>query len=72
MKDFSFMPKTYIETAEYDCLHDEAIEFAKKLKKEHIDVLLNETKQTMHGFDMKNGKITKKIVNYRMELIKKI
>jgi acetyl esterase/lipase len=72
MKDVSFMPKTYIETAEFDCLHDEAIEFAEKLKKEHIEVVVNETKNTMHGFDMKNGKITQKIVNERMELIKKI
>ena len=72
MDDVSFMPKTYIETAEYDCLHDEAILFAEKLKKENIDVIVNETKQTMHGFDIKNGKITKKIINERMELIKKI
>ena len=72
MKDVSFMPKTYIETAEFDCLHDEAIEFAEKLKKEHIDVILNETKETMHGYDIKNGKITKRVVNMRMELIKKI
>ena len=72
MKDVSFMPSTYIETAEFDCLHDEAIEFAQKLRKEHIEVVVNETKHTMHGFDMKNGKITQKIVNDRMELIKKI
>ena len=72
MIDVSFMPKTYIETAEYDCLHDEALEFAEKLKNQNIDVVINETKQTMHGFDMKNGKITKKIVNERMELISKI
>jgi acetyl esterase/lipase len=70
--DVSFMPSTYIETAEYDCLHDESIEFAEKLKKEHINVILNETKKTMHGFDMKNGKITRKAVNERMELIKRI
>ena len=72
MIDVSFIPKTYIETAEYDCLHDEAIEFAEKLKKQNVDVIINETKQTMHGYDIKNGKITKKIVNDRMELIKKI
>ena len=72
MKDVSFMPETYIETAEFDCLHDEAIEFAEKLKKENINVIINETKKTMHGFDMKNGKITKKIVNERMEIISKI
>ena len=72
MNDVSFMPKTYIETAEYDCLHDEAIEFAEKLKKAQIDVVVNETKKTMHGFDMKNGKITRKVINDRMELISKI
>ena len=72
MKDVSFMPKTYIETAEYDCLHDEALEFAEKLKKKKIDVIVNETKETMHGYDMKNGKITKKIILERMELIRKI
>ena len=71
MSDVSFMPRTYIETAEYDCLHDEAIEFAEKLKEANVEVTLNETKGTMHGFDMKNGKITQKI-NERMELIKKI
>ncbi len=72
MIDVSFMPKTYIETAEYDCLHDEAIEFVGKLKEANIDVVLNETKETMHGFDMKNGKITQKIINERMEIIKEI
>ena len=72
MIDVSFMPKTYIETAEYDCLHDEAIEFVEKLKEANIDVVLNETKETMHGFDMKNGKITQKIINERMEIIKEI
>ncbi len=66
------MPSTYIETAEFDCLHDEAIEFAKKLKEANVKVILNETKETMHGFDMKNGKITRKIVSERMEIIKNI
>lgn len=72
MTDVSFMPKTYIETAEYDCLHDEAIEFAERLKNNNIEVIINETKNTMHGFDIKNGKITKRIINERMELIRKI
>ena len=72
IKDVSYMPKTYIETAEFDCLHDEAIEFAEKLKKEHIDVIVNETRETMHGYDMKNGKITKRIIKERMELIKSV
>ena len=31
------MPNTYIETAEYDCLKDEGIEFANKLKDNGIN-----------------------------------
>ena len=72
MKDVSFIPNSYIETAEFDCLHDEAIEFAEKLKKAKIDVIVNETKQTMHGFDVKNGPITQKVIKKRMEIISKI
>lgn len=72
MEDVSFIPKTYIETAEFDCLHDEAIEFAEKLKKAKIDVIVNETKQTMHGFDVKNGPITQNVIKERMEIIRKI
>ena len=72
MEDVSFLPSTYIETAEYDCLHDEALEFAEKLRKANIDVVVNETKNTMHGFDVKNGKITQKVMNERMEILSKI
>ncbi len=72
MEDVSFIPKTYIETAEYDCLHDEAIEFARKLRKQNVKVIVNQTKKTMHGFDVKNGKITQEVVNKRMEILNKI
>lgn len=51
-QDFKKIPKTYIETAEYDSLHDEGIEYANKLKASHIDVELFNTIGTMHGFDM--------------------
>ena len=61
-----------VETAEFDCLHDEAIEFAEKLKEANIDVIVNETKKTMHGYDLKNGKITREMVKKRMELISKV
>lgn len=45
------MPRIYIETAEYDCLHDDGILYAKKLSSNGIDVILNETKRTIHGYD---------------------
>ena len=42
----------YIETAEFDCLHDDGILYAALLRKAGIEVTLNETKGTMHGFDI--------------------
>lgn len=47
----SEIPKTYIETAEYDCLRDEGLMYAQKLKDKNADVTLNETKGTYHGYD---------------------
>lgn len=53
--DFSYFPPAYIETAEFDCLHDDGILFAQKLRSAGIEVLLNETKGTMHGYDIVTG-----------------
>ncbi len=47
-----FIPKTYIETAEYDCLHDEGILYGKRLREAGADVEINETKGTIHGYDL--------------------
>ncbi len=70
--DYKEFPLTYIETAEFDCLHDEAIEYANKLSNSGIDVILNETKETMHGFEMKNTVITQNSINKRIDIIKNI
>ncbi len=51
-EDLSNMPKTYIETAEFDCLSDEGKEYAKRLIDAKNSVELFNTKGTMHGFDM--------------------
>lgn len=62
----SCLPDAYIETAEYDCLHDEAVQYAGKLRDEGIHVLLYNTKQTMHGFDTAlNSGIAKKCIKIR-------
>lgn len=70
--DLSKMPNTYIETAEFDCLHDEGVDFANKLTSSGIKVILNETKNTMHGFDIKNCSITKEAVSKRIEILKSL
>ncbi len=49
---FDDLPPAYIETAEFDCLHDDGILYAKLLREAGITVVLNETRGTMHGFDI--------------------
>lgn len=50
--DISFMPPTYIEVCEFDCLHDEGVALSKRLCSLNIDNTLNETYKTMHGYDV--------------------
>ena len=51
-ESFAGLPPAYIETAEFDCLHDDGILYADLLQKAGIEVTVNETKGTMHGFDI--------------------
>lgn len=68
---FAYLPKAYIETAEFDCLHDDGILYANKLIEAGVDVTLNETKGTIHGFDIKQkAKTTKEALNERIKFMK--
>lgn len=51
-ESFEGLPPAYIETAEFDCLHDDGILYAALLRNAGIEVTLNQTKGTMHGFDI--------------------
>ena len=63
-------PNTYIEVAEFDCLHDEGVEFAKRLKKESVDVELYEVKAACHGFeDVLNSELLHKCMDRRVRWI---
>ena len=56
------IPQAYLETAEYDCLHDEGLLFARKLKEAGADVEINETRGTFHGYDdVLDARIVRKI-----------
>lgn len=46
------IPDTYIETAEYDCLHDEGVLYGMRLREAGARVELNETRGTIHGYDV--------------------
>ena len=45
------LPPAYIEVAEFDCLHDDGVLYAKLLQAGGIPVEFHEVKGTMHGFD---------------------
>ena len=70
--DFGGLPPAYIETAEFDCLHDDGILYAEKLRGAGVEVVVNETKGTMHGFDiMQKAETTQKALAARIDFIKK-
>ncbi|MCD7762354.1 MAG: alpha/beta hydrolase [Lachnospiraceae bacterium] len=49
---FSRFPKAYVETAEFDCLHDAGVQIAERYGKDGVPVIWNDTKRTMHGYDI--------------------
>lgn len=68
--DVSYLPPTYIETAEFDPLHDDGTGFAEKLREAGVPVVLNETKGTIHGFDnLASGPITRAALTARIEFM---
>lgn len=66
------LPMAYIETAEFDCLHDEAILYAERLKKSGVETELFNTKGTMHGFDIVlSSPIVKECINKRIAFLRR-
>ncbi|EKD88168.1 MAG: heroin esterase, partial [uncultured bacterium] len=66
------MPAAYIEVAEFDCLRDEGINFAEALQKNGVQVELNKTTGTIHGFEIaESSELVHQIVAKRIEALKK-
>ena len=67
----SALPGTYIETAEFDCLHDEGLAYAGKLKQAGVDVEINETEGTFHGYDAAiDTQIVKQQISRRISFLR--
>lgn len=49
-EDLSELPPTLIVTAEFDPLHDEGIEYGKRLQESGVEVTFLECQRTIHGF----------------------
>jgi len=66
-----FIPDTYIETAEYDILHDEGTSYGKKLEAAGARVEFNETAGTFHGYDSAiNSRIASMNIKKRIAFLK--
>ena len=66
------LPPTYVETAEFDCLHDEAIVYAERIQGMAKQIEINETKGTVHGYDvMQKHPITQENIEKRIEFMKR-
>ncbi len=66
------IPDAYIETAEFDCLHDEGIAYAQKLENAGANVELHDINGTPHGYDIAVGsRITQKCMAMRISALKK-
>lgn len=64
------MPPTYIETAEFDCLRDCGILYANKLSSLGVVTVLNQTKGTIHGYDINlESDIVKGSINHRVKFL---
>ncbi len=69
--DVHDMPETYIETAQFDCLRDEAIEYAKRLSQQGTKVFEYHTLKTVHGYDaVFFGKLVKQMMKNRIKFLK--
>ena len=68
---FYGLPKAYIEVNEIDCLRDEAISYSKRLSEAGIEVVLNQTKGTVHGFEVNyQSSYTQSIIKERIAYMK--
>jgi acetyl esterase len=45
------LPLSFVETAEYDPLRDEGRHYASALQAQGVEVLVNDTQRTIHGYD---------------------
>ncbi len=71
LADLSGLPPAYVETAEFDCLKDEAMDYAKALKAAGVDVTENHTKATVHGFDtIRRARVTQDAIEQRIRFLK--
>ena len=68
------LPPAYVETGEYDPLCDEGKAYASGLIANGVDVIFNETKTTVHGFDLlaPDAKLSQDAMASRMQFLRTV
>ena len=67
------LPQAYLEVAQYDCLHDEGVSYARVLERSGVKTELHEIAGAMHGYDIaQNTPFLQKIMAQRLSFLKKI
>ena len=67
-----FLPDAFVETAEFDALHDDGIAYARRLEEAGVKVTLNETRGTVHAFDMAaKSSILSRTINKRIHFLRR-
>jgi acetyl esterase/lipase len=70
-EDLSNLPNAYIEAAQFDCLHDEGLEYAEKLRNNGVEVIVNDTLGTIHGFDYNDkSEYSQEIIGKRVDYMR--
>lgn len=67
------LPPAYVETAEFDCLRDGGILYAKRLRQFGVPAELHNTEGTIHGFDIVlDSAIVRACVDQRVAFLQRV
>ena len=72
--DFSQLAPAYVETPEFDLLHDQGNAYAEALMHKGVEVDLNEIKGGVHGFDLlaANSSVSKDAMQRRIQFLRRV
>jgi acetyl esterase/lipase len=72
--ELSGLAPAYVETPEFDPLHDQGVAYAQALAANGIDVELNEVEGGVHGFDLlaANSSVSKQVMQRRLQFLRRV
>jgi acetyl esterase len=72
--DVSQLAPAYLETAQFDILHDQGEAYARALSEQGIEVESNEIKGGVHGFDLlaANSSVAKDAMQRRIQFLRRV